>query len=209
LKNTLLLVIVGAALVAIVLAREGAQLPIPVPSQPPPPKIISQGPTLERLERLAHLVTLKVYVADVLTGEGDGCRGAWLIRGDALIAVDLSRARIAEKDEAAKKAIIMLPQPVVLQSRVDHTRTKTWEVKKITWVPWSGDQDHLRDAVMLQAQQLVAHAAEAEENIGRAKAVADSVIKAFYEEVDWKVAVAWEPATKANQPTTPAKPPSK
>jgi hypothetical protein len=35
----------------------------------------SQGPTVERLERLSHLVTTRVYVADVLTGEGEGCRG--------------------------------------------------------------------------------------------------------------------------------------
>jgi len=47
-------------------------------------------------------------------------------QGDALIAVDLSRARIVEKDEGAKKATVVLPQPVVLQSRVDHTRTD-WE----------------------------------------------------------------------------------
>jgi len=36
----------------------------------------------------------------------------------------------------------------------------------------------------------------------------DSVIKAFYEEVDWKVSVAWEPAAKA-APVTPGKQPSK
>ena len=44
----------------------------------------SQGPTVERLQRLSHLVTTRVCVADVLVGEGKGCRGAWLIRGDAL-----------------------------------------------------------------------------------------------------------------------------
>ena len=43
--------------------------------------VTSQGPTIERLERLSHLVTTRVYVADVLIGEGDGCRGAWLIPG--------------------------------------------------------------------------------------------------------------------------------
>ena len=37
----------------------------------------SQGPTVERLEQLSHLVTMRVYIADVLTAEGDGHRGAW------------------------------------------------------------------------------------------------------------------------------------
>ena len=98
-------------------------------SQPPPAVVSSQGPTIERLERLSHLVSSRVSVADVLIGEGDGCHGAWLIRGDALLAVDLTHAQISEKDEAARRATILLPQPGILQPRVDHSRTKTWEVK--------------------------------------------------------------------------------
>jgi hypothetical protein len=34
----------------------------------------SQGPTIERLERLSQLVTTRVSVADVLVGEGEGIR---------------------------------------------------------------------------------------------------------------------------------------
>ena len=62
-----------------------------------PTAVLSQGPTVERLQRLAHLVTTRVYIADVLVGEGEGCRGAWLIKGDALIGIDLSQAKIVEQ----------------------------------------------------------------------------------------------------------------
>ncbi len=165
--------------------------------------VSSQGPTVERLERLAQLVSMKVYVADVLTGTGEGCKGAWLIGGDGLIGVDLTRARITEKDEVARRATIILPQPTVLQSRVDHTRTKTWEVKRTTWVPWSGDQDLLRDQVMVRAQELVAHAAASEENFARARATTEALVKAFYAEVGWQISVTWEPAKGAA--TGPAK----
>jgi hypothetical protein len=129
------------------------------PAMPAPVVVHSQGPTVERLERLSHLVTTRVYVADVLVGEGEGCRGAWLIKGDALVGVNLGRARIAEKDEATKQAMIVLPSPEVLQPRVDHTRTKTWEVRRMVWLPWNADQDRLRDEVMRQAQELVTRAA--------------------------------------------------
>lgn len=154
--------------------------------------ILSQGPTIERLERLSHLVTMRVYVADVLTAEAEGHRGAWLIRGDGLIAVNLARASITAKDDQAKQAVIRLPPPEVLQARVDHTRTRTWEVRKTTWVPWRGDQDKLRDCVMLHAQRLVAHTAGSPENLGQAKAAAEAIIRSFYEEFGWRVRVVWE-----------------
>jgi hypothetical protein len=62
-------------------------------------------------------------------------------------------------------------------------------------VPWSGDQDALRDSVMLHAQHLVADASGSEENHSRAKATAEAVIRGFYEEVGWNVRVVWEPET--------------
>jgi hypothetical protein len=159
----------------------------------------SQGPTVERLERLSQLVTTRVYVADVLVGEGEGCRGAWLIKGDALVGVNLGGARIEERDEATKQALILLPSPEVLQPRVDHQRSRTWEVRRMAWLPWNADEDRLRDEVMLQSQQLVAHAAGSDENLQQAKTAAATVIKTFYEEVGWQVRVTWEGAPSAKR----------
>ena len=162
------------------------------PAMPAPVVVHSEGPTVERLERLANLVVTRIHIADVLTAEAEGASGAWLIRGDGLIAVNLARASITAKDDEAKQAVIRLPQPEVLQARVDHTRTRTWEVRKTTWVPWGGDQDKLRDSVMLQAQELVAHAAGAAENLQQARTAAETVIRSFYAEVGWQVKVTWE-----------------
>jgi len=170
---------------------------------PTPARVQYQGPTIERLEQLRHLATTRVYVADVLVGEGDGHRGAWLIRGDALIGVDLGRASIFDKDEVARHAVIRLPTPEVLQSRVDHERTRTWEVRRTTWVPWSGDQDRLRDEVMREAQRLVAHAAASGENTVRAEQAVEAVIQAFYQEVDWQVRVVWSDRRSPETATAP------
>jgi len=160
--------------------------------QPPPVVVKSQGPTIERLERLSSLVTSRVSVADILIGEGEGCCGAWLIRGDALLAVDLSHAQITEKDEGARRATIVLPPPGILQPRVDHERTKTWEVRRNVWLPWHADQDKLRDAVMLQAQCLVSQAAASKENIEQAKRSAAAILRALFEELGWDVRICWQ-----------------
>ena len=165
-----------------------------------PMVISSQGPTIERLEQLRHLATSRVYVSDVLTGESDGHRGAWLIKGDALLGVDLSRAQILEKNEAEKQAAIRLPEPEILQARVDHERAKTWEVRRTSWVPWTGDPDRLRDEVMREAQRLVAQVAASNENIGHAKMATEAILQAFYQEVGWQVRVTWTNA--AGHPVT-------
>jgi hypothetical protein len=125
----------------------------------------------------------------------------WLIKGDALIAVNLAKAAIVERDETAKSATIRLPRPEILQARVDHRpgSTRTWEVKTTTWIPWSADQDSLRDTVMAEAQKLVSHTAGSAENIQTAMVTAEAVIKALYAEVGWQVAVEW-----AKEPSPPA-----
>ena len=156
--------------------------------------ITSQGPTIERLEQLSHLVTNRVYVADVLVGNGAGCRGVWLIHGDGLIAVNLSQAKIVEKNERNKTATISLPLPEVLEARVDHDSTQTWEVRTTTWIPWTSDPDKLRDAVMKEAQKLVGHAAGSKENIQAARLAAETLLQAFYAEFGWHLAVTWEDA---------------
>jgi len=86
---------------------------------------------------------------------------------------------------------IRLPQPEILQARVDHEKTRTWEVRTTTWIPWHADQDKLRDAVMLQAQRLVAQAAGSKENIEQAKRAAEVIIAGLYEQVGWNVKVVW------------------
>ena len=104
----------------------------------------------------------------------------------------MGRARVVEKDEQAKRAVIQLPQPELLQARIDHSRTKTWEVKRTTWLPWAGDQDKLRDYVMGEAQKLVAFAAGSDENLAQARSCAEAAIYGFFAELDWEVTVQWE-----------------
>ena len=195
-----LIILVMVAALAILSLPGGTWLLPPTPPQPQPVIIHSQGPTIERLEQLASLVVTRVYVADVLVGEGNGCRGVWLICGDGLLSVDLNKAAIINKEEATKRATIRLPLPTVLLARADLERTKTFEIRTTTWIPWAADKDSLRDAVMAQAQRLVAHAAGSAENMQQAKAAAENAIRGFYAEIGWNVAVTWAGASECRRP---------
>lgn len=86
-------------------------------------------------------------MADILVAEGNACRGSWLLKGDSCLSIDMGKARIIDKQEETKQATIVLPDPQVLAPRIDHSRTRTWSVKRVAWLPWSADQDALRDAV--------------------------------------------------------------
>lgn len=157
-------------------------------------KVWSSGPTVTHLESLGQLVATKVYVSDVLTAEGEGYCGSWLIKGDALISIDLSRATVVEVDSTIRRARIILPQPKVLSARVDHERSKTWDVKKTTWVPFGGNGDALRDRAMFEAQKLVGFAASSKENMDHARSSAEKVIEGIYRMVEWQVVIEWQPA---------------
>ena len=167
----------------------------------------STGPTVTKLQRLSELVTTRVEIADVLVADERswrGWRGYWLVRGDALISVDLERAIIVERDEAAKTAVVRLPRPTVLHPRVDFDRTRTWSVEKSAWVPGflATSPDALRDHAMRQAQRLVQAEAGRKEVIDHARRVAETVIPQFYEMVGWHVTVVWEDGTVGQQAGT-------
>ena len=75
------------------------------------------------LERLQQLVSTRVHVADVLVGESRWLEGPWIIQGDALLALDMSKAEVKDRDEKARTAAIVLRRPAVLSTRVNHERT--------------------------------------------------------------------------------------
>jgi hypothetical protein len=107
--------------------------------------------------------------------------------------VDLSKAVIVEKDNTTKRAVIRLPQPEVMQARVDHTKSRVWEVRSTSWIPWHADRSAgLLDEVMHQAQLMVAQAAGSRENIEHAKRSAEIIISALFEHVGWDVKVTWQ-----------------
>lgn len=151
------------------------------------------APTVTQLERIGELAATRVHVTDVLSAEGEGYRGSWLIKGDALLSLDVSKATIVRVNTATRTATMRLPQPRVVSARVDHDRTKIWSVEKTTWLPWKwGDQGVLRDAAMYHAQQLIESAAASERNLALARSQTELIIHRMYDLVDWKIDVDWE-----------------
>jgi hypothetical protein len=161
-----------------------------------PPTFRSSGPTVVQLERLQQLVSTRVHVADVLVGESRWLEGSWIIQGDALLAVDMSKAEIKDRDEKARTAAIVLPHPAVLSARVNHERSRQWDIKDRSWIPLAslvlGDRTAMEKQAMRQAQRLVERAARTEDNKTTARQGVASMLAEFYRAVGWQVSVRWK-----------------
>lgn len=165
-----------------------------------PPAFAHTGPTVQQLERLQYLVSARVHVADVMVGETRWLKGAWIVQGDALIAVDMAQAEITAKDDRNRTAAITLPVPAVLSARVDHNKTRQWDIKSTSWIPLTslilGNKERLqREAMreaMREAQQLVERVAAAPEHIEMARRDFESALHEFYRQVDWEVQIDWK-----------------
>ncbi|WP_148591015.1 DUF4230 domain-containing protein [Aquisphaera giovannonii] len=161
-----------------------------------PPSIAPSGPTVVQLERLRHLVSRRVHVADVLVGESRWLEGSWLVVGDALIGVDASRAEVVGRDELSRTATIVLPRPAVISARVDHERTRRWDVRSRGWIPLAGallgDRGAMEGRAMLEAQRLVERAASSDDFATSAREGVEGLLQEFYRGVGWRVAVRWK-----------------
>ncbi len=160
-----------------------------------PPNFSSSGPTIVQLERLQYLVSTRVHVADVLVGESRWLEGCWIIQGDALLAVDIAKAELKDRNEQARTAVIVLPKPAVLSARVNHEKTQEWDIKSRSWVPLAsvllGDRTAMEKQAMLQAQQLVERAAGSDDNKTTARQGVERMLTEFYRAVGWGISVQW------------------
>lgn len=154
-------------------------------------EISSAGPTVDQLQELSALVTTRIIISDILEGENSHYKGSWLVRGDALISVDLSSAELTKIDSKSRTAILSLPSPTVISARVNHAETKTFDIVKKKWFSSKVNESNLRDTAMKHAQNLIASAASKPEHIQAAQRQAERILATFYLQLGWEINILW------------------
>ena len=151
------------------------------------------------MRELAELVAERVEVADVLEtsvgGYTGGLRVAVVVRGDFLLGVDLSRAKVQAVDAEAKSFELVLPPPQASSPRVDHSRTHLFEVfDHGLWAVVPGDAGRSRvvERAFEEAQRVVEEASADPALAERSKRRAEQVLKGFFESTGWKAQVKWD-----------------
>lgn len=166
--------------------------------QLPPEPTITFRPTVQALEQLSQIVSLRIHLADTLTVDAkrgrNAVEAAWIIKGDALIAVDMKQARVIDLSDSNRTARIQLPQPAVLSPRVDHEKTKTFNLDRGLWTK---DEyvTYINDKAMRIAQEKIKEQAALPEYIEMGKSVTTRIIQGIYRLADWEVEIEWQDDT--------------
>jgi hypothetical protein len=158
------------------------------------PQVISMGPRIEDIRKIAQLAVLRVQAADVIEGTTSGAKAILLVKGDADIAVDLDHVEVAERDDQAHRLTLLLPTPKAERPRVDHDRTKIYELRKTGLAalnPFADPRQVLLEDCMRAAQTAVEKAVQADEFVTQAKERTEQLLVSYHRDMGWEVAVRW------------------
>jgi Protein of unknown function (DUF4230) len=98
-------------------------------------RIASQGAVVDRIQRLQRLETVVYNMDKIVTGEKDnpilpnflaGDRLLMLVHGQVVAGVDFSQLRNRDIQISGKEVRLHLPNPQVLMTRLDNTRTRVY-----------------------------------------------------------------------------------
>lgn len=164
--------------------------------------------TVERIQNLSKIVTLRVGVAEVVEIEKErvaqipwtnqsiiygGVHVVYLARGDALLGTDLKAAKITT-DEAARKVKITLPNPTVLSAQVDAQRSRFYAVdtkRAESVIPGDLKTPAIEEAIR-KAQQAILEEARKPDYAKIAKENAESILRNFCQSLGWSAEIEWE-----------------
>lgn len=161
-------------------------VPVPWVKAAPPP------PPLAVVQSLSELATARIHISDSLEGENKHYRGKWLLHGEAILGVDLSKAAYRGIDTDKRKAVLVLPLPRLLSSKVDHDRSEELYVKSLSFLAWTSDPKVLRDEVWKQADRKIERLGQEPGYMERAKVQAERVLLELFNGVGWTVNVEWQ-----------------
>ena len=157
------------------------------------------GLTIERIQPLSSLTTLKVQVADVVESELHGktgkVRAVLIVKGEVALGVDLSSAAFEPVDREKHTAAILLPQPCVQYVRLDHKQTRLlgiWSSGLWLIVPGGGDADAVTvNNGYREAERLVGNTASDGALVQRCRVQTEDVLRSFLRALGWSLDVRW------------------
>ena len=157
-------------------------------------------PAIAQIQMLSDLATLKVHLSDSMKGENNRYEVQWLLHGEGVLGVDLSKATYLTVDQSNCSAQILLPEPHLVASKIDHDRSVELNAKRKTWVPLPGLKS-LRDEVWQHGDPIIARLAFDESYVAAAKLQTEKVIEDFFAGTGWTIECQWESTEKISQPS--------
>ena len=162
-----------------------------------PKVVLDSTPTVERVTEVGELCVLRIQIADMLTAKSNTLKASWMIAGDALISVDLTKVRIDQEDQGVRTLVLEMPALKVLSPRVNHEKTKHWDTESVCWhdgwftLDKLSKSSHLHEMAMKEAQKVVSHVSQSPEFIDDARNSAERIVSALYVGTGYTVSFQW------------------
>jgi hypothetical protein len=102
------------------------------------------------------------------------------------------RALDEKSDQEKMLATVVLPQPHLVASKIDHDRSRLLNVEgKVYFASWRSTPDSLKASVWPSAERHVQELGQTPDHIAAARERAEYVLAKFFEGFGWKVEVKW------------------
>jgi hypothetical protein len=162
----------------------------------PLPAVTVSTPKIDQIIDLSHLVTNQIDITEVLIGEvPKKARDIWIVKGNAQIGVDLSKARFEKIDQINKIILISLPQPTVTMARVDLEKSRQIALEGTSYNPWDWGMEAESaavEAIKKKAQRSIEKAAATPTHFERARKQTEGVVKRIYATSEYSVTIEWD-----------------
>ena len=156
-------------------------------------------PSLAVIQSMSELATTRVHIADVIEGSNRDYVGKWQFRGQYILGVNLAEAVYLQADAEKREAVLRLPQPHLISSKIDHESSEELYVHWASWVPLSSKQV-LRDEVWKYAGRKLERLGQEQGHMERAKVQAERALTELFRGLGWNVRFEWAsrvPGTEA------------
>lgn len=155
---------------------------------------LMQGPQLPQIQQLSRISSIKVAVSFVQEAKSESrlgtLHGIWLVQGDALLAIDMDLIQIIQVDDQRKTAVVRIPTPQLELPRIDHERTRAYDMSG-NWTFGQSSRSSLQSEAMRVAERRVRSEAISSESVRMAKTQSELIIKNIYAAVGWEIKVDW------------------
>ncbi len=192
----------GAWLVREVKNAESSQNTFTVPEE-------STVPRIDEIRKMSKLVVLDLKISfyhteklesGALIGLKVGAvKAKFAVRGDVVVATDLSKARYKDVDEAQRVAVLELAAPQPERPRVNHERTQVLYEREGVWtlLPSHRPEEKVTSDGLRNIQRLINDHAQKNKHqyIKEAKQHVLNELGRLYKELGWELEVIWDDGT--------------
>ena len=160
-------------------------------SLPPNSTAVSHSVVVERVQKVAKLVSSETTLRDVIIYEdtwyGSTKRSLVVVTGKVLAGINLDTGNSVQIDEKAKRITITLPQPGILG--IEITEMKTYDEQRGLWNPFTAAD---RDALFQRAREQLEQTSRDLKITETARQSARELLEGMFNSSGYSVEVAYQ-----------------